>query len=184
MEINAKLIDGVRKRDQKTVLALYQETFSVLMSVAVRYKNNEEDQMTIVNNSFMKIVNKMDSYKVGTSYFSWAKRIAQNEVIDQFRKEKRYKELFNFDSEHEGVQHASVDNAIDQQVEAEELERILHQLPPATKMVFNMYAIDGYTTKEIEDELNIKYETVKWHIREARRKLKEILAPKTMQVNP
>ena len=57
------------------------------------------------------------------------------------------------------------------------MERILHQLPPATKLVFNMYAIDGYSSKEIEKELNIKYETVKWHIKEARKKLRVLMAP-------
>ncbi len=183
MDINKPLIEKILENDRKTILELYHETFSVLMSVAVRYKNNEEDQMTIVNNSFMKIVTKIETYKVGSSYFSWAKRIAQNEVIDEFRREKRYKELFNFESEEEQGTEAIIENEIDKQVETEELERILHQLPPATKVVFNMYAIDGYSSKEIQEELNIKYETVKWHIKEARKKLRLILAPKAMQEN-
>lgn len=183
MEIDVSRIKRIQDQDRKTILELYHETFSVLMSVAVRYKNNEEDQMTIVNNSFMKIVTKINTFKVGSSYFSWAKRIAQNEVIDDFRREKKYKELFNFESEQEPSTEAKVDNEIDKQVEAEELERMLHQLPPATKLVFNMYAIDGYSTKEIQEELNITYETVKWHIKEARKKLRLILAPQAMQEN-
>ncbi len=177
MDINEPLIEQIRKNDRKTILALYNVTFSVLMSVAVRYNNNEEDQMTIVNNSFMKIITKIDQYKVGSSFFSWAKRIGQNEVIDQFRKEKNYKELFQFDAENELKQESTVENSIDEKIEAEELERILHQLPHATKVVFNMHAIDGYSTKEIQKELNIKYETVKWHIKEARKKLRVLMAP-------
>lgn len=153
------------------------------MSVAVRYKKNEEDQMTLVNNAFMKIVTKIETFKMGSSYFSWAKRIVQNEVIDDFRREKKYKELFNFDSEKENQTPEWVDNEIDAKVEAEEIERLLHQLPPATKLVFNLYAIDGYSMKEIEEELNVKYETVKWHIKEARKKLRAILAPQIMQEN-
>lgn len=183
MEIDESLIASIVKNDRKVVLALYHETFSVLMSVAVRYKNNEEDQMTIVNNSFMKIITKIETYKVGSSFFSWAKRIAQNEVIDDFRKEKRYKELFNFESEEEQVGQETIDNEIDAKIEAEELERMLHHLPPATKLVFNMYAIDGYSTKEIQQELEIKYETVKWHIKEARKKLRAILQPEVMPEN-
>lgn len=183
MEINKSLIKRIQDNHRKTIMELYHETFSVLMSVAVRYKNNEEDQMTIVNNSFMKIVSKIDSYKIGTSFFSWAKRIVQNEAIDQFRSEKKYKELFNFESEHEEAIEASIESEIDKEDEAAELEKILHHLPPATKVVFNMYAIDGYSTKEIQEELEIKYETVKWHIKEARKKLRVVLAPQQMQEN-
>jgi RNA polymerase sigma-70 factor (ECF subfamily) len=183
LEINEHLIGHVVQNDRKIILELYHETFSVLMSVAVRYKTNEEDQMTIVNNSFMKIITKIESFKVGSSYFSWAKRIAQNEVIDEYRREKKYKELFNFESEQEETVHETIENEIDAKIEAEELERILHQLPPATKLVFNMYAIDGYSTKEIEEELNIKYETVKWHIKEARKRLRMLLTPQVIQEN-
>lgn len=183
LEIDESLIASIVKNDRKVILALYHETFSVLMSVAVRYKNNEEDQMTIVNNSFMKIITKIKTFKVGSSFFSWAKRIAQNEVIDDFRKGKRYKELFNFESEKEQVVQETIDNEIDAKIEAEELERILNHLPPATKLVFNMYAIDGYSTKEIQQELEIKYETVKWHIKEARKKLRAILQPEVMPEN-
>ncbi len=183
MEIDELFVKRIVENDRKTVLNLYHETFSVLMSVAVRYKKNEEEQMTIVNNAFMKIITKIETYKVGTSFFSWAKRIVQNEVIDDFRREKKYKELFNFESEKEEQTVTTIENEIDAKMEAEEMEVLLHQLPPATKLVFNMYAIDGYTTKEIEEELNVKYETVKWHIKEARKKLRAILAQNVMTEN-
>ncbi|MNY63341.1 RNA polymerase sigma factor [compost metagenome] len=52
------------------------------------------------------------------------------------------------------------------------LQQLLDTLPPATKMVFNLYAIDGYSSKEIMEEFQISYETVKWHIKEARKRLK------------
>ena len=53
--------------------------------------------------------------------------------------------------------------------------KCLNVLPPATKLVFNLYAIEGYKAKEIVEELNISYETVKWHIKQARKKLKSLI---------
>jgi RNA polymerase sigma-70 factor (ECF subfamily) len=144
------------------------------MGAAVRYKNNEEDRMSIVNNSFLKVVQNIEKYKVGTAYFSWVKRIVQNEIIDEFRKNKKYQELFDFEKE-ETESKEEIFAEVDYETEEESLQHMLECLPPATKLVFNLYAIDGYTNKEICEKLNISYETVKWHIKEARKKLRKLL---------
>lgn len=175
MEITKEIIESVQQGDRKMILALYQHSFQVLMGNAVRYKKNSEDQMQIVNNAFMKIISNIHHFQPGTAYFSWIKQIVKREIIDDFRKNKRYKELFEMDV----ISSTPVENEtmpeIDQQVEAEYLNQILDTLPPATKLVFNLYAIDGFTSKEIAADLSISYETVKWHIKEARRKLRFVL---------
>lgn len=175
MKIDAGVIKKIKKNDRKVILELYHHSFNVLMSAAVRYKNNEEDQKTIVNNAFLKVINNIDKYKPGTAYFSWVKRIVQNEIIDEFRRNKKYNELFTYDEtdyQYEDDVHAEVDY----EIEAEALQNMLDQLPPATKLVFNLYAIEGFKNKEICDKLDLKYETVKWHIKEARKKLREMLS--------
>lgn len=144
------------------------------MGAAVRYKNNDEDRMVIVNNSFLKVIQNIEKYKVGTAYFSWVKRIVHNEIIDEFRRNKKYKELFDFENEESGSEE-EVYAEVDYKVEEESLQNMMEQLPPATKLVFNLYAIDGYTNKEICGQLDISYETVKWHIKEARKRLKKQL---------
>jgi len=85
LEITEGIIKEVESGNRKIVLDLYHHSFNVLMSSAVRYKNNKEDQMEIVNNAFMKIVTNIDKYKPGTAYFSWIKTIVQREIIDDFR---------------------------------------------------------------------------------------------------
>lgn len=123
----------------------------------------------------MKIVSSIDQYKPDTAYYSWAKRIVQNVVIDDFRKNKRYKDLFAMDTDEteDNIQPEYEEDYSD--TETEQVEWILNQLPPATKLTFNLFAIDGYSYKEIAEELNIGYETVKWHVKEARKKLKSLL---------
>lgn len=141
------------------------------MGNAVRYTNDQENQMQIVNNAFMKIISAIDQFQIGTAYFSWAKQIVKREIIDDFRKNKRYKELFQYDDDYKQDTLTS-DPEIDLKFEAEGLQKMLDTLPPATKMVFNLYAIDGCSSKEIMEELRISYETVKWHLKEARKRLR------------
>jgi RNA polymerase sigma factor (sigma-70 family) len=174
MELTQEKVNLIMEQDRRTILELYRATFNVLMSAAVRYKNNQEDQMTMVNNAFLKIVTNIQHYKLGTAYFSWAKRIIHNEIIDDFRKNKKYKELFNFESD-ETASNEIIHAEMDMQMEAEQLQMLLNKLPPATRLVFNLYAIDGYETKEICEQLELSYETVKWHIKEARKKLRNLL---------
>lgn len=123
----------------------------------------------------MKIVVNIDQFQLGTAYFSWAKQIVKREIIDDFRKNKRYKELFSYNDDPKNDSLFS-EPEIDTTFQAEELQLLLDHLPPATKLVFNLYAIDGYTSKEIMDELQISYETVKWHVKEARKRLRNALS--------
>lgn len=170
-ELNADIISSIKKGDRKVILDLYHHTFQVLMGNAVRYTNDQENQMQIVNNAFMKIISAIDQFQIGTAYFSWAKQIVKREIIDDFRKNKRYKELFQYDDDYKQDTLTS-DPEIDLKFEAEGLQKMLDTLPPATKMVFNLYAIDGCSSKEIMEELRISYETVKWHLKEARKRLR------------
>lgn len=170
-ELNRDSVTAIKKGDRKIILDLYQNTFQVLMGNAVRYSNDQEKQMEIVNNAFMKIIANIDQFQLGTAYFSWAKQIVKREIIDDFRKNKKYKELFQYPDNYQN-DSLSVNPEIDEAFDSEELQQMLNILPPATKMVFNLYAIDSYSSKEIMEELQISYETVKWHLKEARKKLK------------
>lgn len=163
-------IKTIQDGNRKAVLELYRNSFQLLMGNAVRYTNDEEKQMQIVNNTFLKIIANLDKFKAGTAYFSWAKQIVHREIIDDFRKSKRYNELFllveGYNDEH------FTEEEIQNDYLEEELQSMLDKLPPATKMVFNLYAIDDYTYQDIMEELDISYETVKWHLKEARKKLR------------
>lgn len=173
---------AIQDGNRKAILELYRNTFQLLMGNAVRYTNDQEKQMQIVNNTFLKIITNIAKFEIGTAYFSWAKQIVHRVIIDDFRSSKRYNELFLLVDEYND--NHFVDNN-EQDVdcfEEGELQHILDKLPPATKMVFNLYAIDEYSYNDIMEELNITYETVKWHLKEARKKLRvEIKENKIIQ---
>jgi len=173
LEITQEVIREIAEGDRKVILKLYHYSFNVLMGTAVRYKDHKEDQMEIVNNAFMKIVTKIESYTPGTAYFSWVKTIVQREIIDDFRKNKRYKALFKL--QEDTSFEMPVEPEVYDHIDNDALMKILDMLPPATKLVFNLYGIEGYSSKEIMKELDISYETVKWHIKEARKRLKKMI---------
>ncbi len=144
------------------------------MRVAVRYKTNRSDQMTLVNNAFMKIISKIDSFKIGTNYEAWTRKIIQNEIIDDFRKSHRNNHIVYTNSFiNEGESHDDFD--LDEKYEEQKILNLLQRLPPATRMVFSLFALEDMKSKEISTQLNISSETVKWHLSEARKKLKSEL---------
>lgn len=172
IKLDDKKVKAIQEGDRKTVLELYRNTFQLLMGNAVRYTNDQEKQMQIVNNAFLKIISNIEKFKIGTAYFSWAKQIVHREIIDDFRKSKRYNELFLFVDGYNDNHFVNNETQEENQFEEGDLQLMLDKLPPATKMVFNLYAIDEYSYKDIMQELDISYETVKWHLKEARKKLK------------
>lgn len=182
MEVNEQIIKGIEKNDRKVILQLYDATFNLLMSVAVRYHNQREEQMEIVNSTFMKVIDKISQYEVGTNFYAWTKRIAHHTVIDHFRSNKPYKEMFShqIDDDDSYIEPSANDeHTFSQQ---EQIELVLSHLPPATRISFNLFAIDGYSYKEIAKELDVGYETVKWHVKEARKRLKKLLKEDTLEI--
>ena len=123
------------------------------MSVAFRYKKNEEDAAALANEAFLKILTNIAKYNSISPFEACIRRIAINTAIDDYRKNKKREEMF----------------------EAEELNNMLLELPKATRIVFNLFALDGYSHKEISEELGIRLETTKWHMKEARKRLKALL---------
>jgi len=178
MKIDKKLIKAIKKNDRRKTLQLYNFTFNKLMSVAVRYFVNEEDRVTVVNNSFMKIIDNIDKFTIGTYYFSWVNRIVYNEIINFHRAEKKYKSIFNFE-----IYDVVIDNFSENEDDysgsysESELLAQIQKLPKSTRIVFDMYAIEGgYKYKDIADCLDVSVETVKWHLKQARKTLKELLS--------
>lgn len=174
MTLDKALKESVISRDRRAQLELYTMCFDQLMGVARRYKNNDEDRQTLVNNAFIKIIVNLHKYE-DNNFGGWVKRIIMNEVIDDYRKQKKYNEFINMDQPIDNLNIIEAGAA--EHVHSEEaLLAMVETLPNATKHVFNLFAIDGFSHKEICDQLNISLETSKWHMKEARKRLKMLLS--------
>ena len=169
---SSDLLEKAFNFDRKAQLELYKICFPILISVARRYRTNQEDHLTMVNNAFIKIIQHLDRYKEDR-FYSWIKRIITNEIIDDYRRNKNYLFLFNQDKTLEINDYVIPE--VEYEINAAHLQSMLMELPEGTRTVFNLFALDGFSHKEIGEMLGISEQTSKWHTKIARKKLKEQL---------
>jgi len=151
---------------------LYEDFYSPMMSVCLRYANDEHDALDILHEGFIKVFRHIAKYQPGTSLNSWIKRIMINTAIDHYRKMSR-RRTEDIDKAYSAQ---SKDPDVISQMSAMEIMEALQLLTPAYRSVFNLYVIEGYAHKEVAEILNITESTSRSNLVKARSKLKKILA--------
>ncbi|KAA3647468.1 MAG: RNA polymerase sigma factor [Bacteroidetes bacterium] len=175
MKIEKSLLEACLKQERVAQNQLYKELFSYLMNICMRYKNDYDTAGASLNAIYLKILNNLDRFEHQDSFIAWIKRIAVNHLIDEYRKEKRERSKLSFsDKEQWGVKQATY-HTREAEMESEYLLQMIKKLPEASAQVFNLYAIDGYKHREIAEMLDMNENTSKWHLREARIKLRAML---------
>ena len=172
LEPDKQLLVVAQAGERRAQLGLYQLCYPVLISAARRYYHNTDEQMTVVNNAYIKVVLHLETYQTGR-FLSWVKRIISNEIIDEYRRNKRYNELYKFDAPVE--ERGGSDFQTDAIFTHEQLQQMLLCLSEPARLVFNLFAIEGYSHKEIANLLGVTEETSKWHTKMARKKLRELI---------
>jgi RNA polymerase sigma-70 factor (ECF subfamily) len=121
----------------------------------------------ILNNGFLKVFQKIDSYKFQGSFEGWVRRVIYHSIFDYIRQNMKYTEKVVFVEKDE-----TVNTDLAAGMHYDELMKLVQELTETTRTVFNLYVIDGYSHKEIGENLSISEGTSKWHLFEARRVLK------------
>jgi RNA polymerase sigma-70 factor (ECF subfamily) len=145
-----------------------------MSSVALRYTQNEDEALQRLNGGFYNVLKNLKKYDNQFALATWIRNILVNHMIDEFRKEKKYiahMHLTDFDGGPVAVDF----NTAESNLREEDLRKMLRRLPSVTQQVFNLFAIDGYKHREIADYLDISEGTSKWHVSDARKKLKIML---------
>lgn len=166
-----ELVNGCVANDRFFQEKLYRKYFASMMSMCMRYTRDKEVAMIIINNGFLRVYKKIELYSYKGSLEGWIRRLVFHSLSDYFKKESRqirFLELENRDApiNGEGLQNMYL----------EDLMKMVDLLPPATKNVFTLYAIEGYTHVEISKNIGISEGTSKWHLATARKKLKQLIA--------
>lgn len=158
---------------------LYENCFPWLMQVCVRYMPDETEARAILNSGFLKILMNLNRYNPDVPFEAWGKRIMINTIIDEFRKTQSLRRKVEIVELDHTAENCHVDyNQAELLLEAEQYQRMIHQLPEIPRKVFNLYAIDGYSHAEIGELLSISPGTSKWYLNAARQNLKEMIASK------
>jgi RNA polymerase sigma factor (sigma-70 family) len=170
-EKEALLIGACLREERWAQKQLYETYYGRLLSICLRYSNNSEDARDILNEGFVKVFRFLDRYKIGTSLDGWMRRIMINTSIDFYRKEMRHRS----DDIEAAEYKIAEDTDIASNYAAQEILKAIQLLPPAYRAVFNLYAIEGYSHKEVADALGITESTSRSNLVKARVKLKEML---------
>jgi RNA polymerase sigma-70 factor (ECF subfamily) len=173
LENNEKgFIQACVRRERWAQKVLYEEYYSRMLGVCLRYATDEEEALDILHEGFIKVFRHIGKYQPGTSLPAWIRRIMVNTSIDYFRKNSR-RRTEDIDEAY-GISTNDPD-AISQCTEQEILEAI-QGLTPSYRAVFNLYVIEGYPHKEIAELLDITESTSRSNLVKARLKLKAILS--------
>ena len=148
---------------------MYRQLYGFAMAIAMRYAVDEHEAADILGQAFVKMFRSINSFDATKGNFhGWLKKIVINESLDQIKQRSRPISL-----ELDTVEEPSINNSTIEAMDAAAILELVRQLPRATHAVFVMYAIDGYTHKEIAAQLNISEGTSKWHLSEATKILQQ-----------
>lgn len=167
-----QLIDGVKNRDRSSQRILYERFAPSMLSVCFRYLNDYEAAKDVLQEGFIKIFNSLDSYQNKGSFEGWIRRIFINVCLEQLRKNDVLKNAALVD---DPCLVLEPDYSALEQISADELMEIIAELPPGFRTVFNMYAIEGYSHKEIGDILGITESTSRSQFTRAKQQLQKKL---------
>lgn len=141
------------------------------MGICLRYAKDQLEAEDILQDGFVKIYTNIHRYKPFGSFEGWMKRIFINTAIEYYRQRKKF--LIS-EIEIENEEFEIKEDVVDKMA-AEEILELMKELPDGYRMVFNMYAIEGYSHKEIAEELNISVGTSKSQYSRARNYFQQLL---------
>jgi RNA polymerase sigma factor (sigma-70 family) len=158
------LINGCKEGDRRMQEELYRRFSPRMYAVCLRYAGNAEEAEDILQEGFIKIFKKLDSFRGEGSFEGWVRRIFVNTAIEHFRR-KRYLQPVTEKEENtiEGKSLSALDGLAEKDILA-----LVQQLSPGYRTVFNMYVVEGYTHKEIGDILGISEGTSKSQLSRAK----------------
>jgi RNA polymerase sigma-70 factor (ECF subfamily) len=142
------------------------------MGVCMRYSRTRDEAIEILNDGFLKIFTKLDKYSQGLSFRGWLRKVMINSAIDYFRRNEKHYNALDISHAH----YESANETILDQLSEEEIIAAIQRLPPSYRMVFNLFAIEGYKHEEIANMLNISVGTSKSNLAVSRNKLQKMLS--------
>ncbi len=168
---DALLVEGCRQQHRMAQQCLYQRYYGRLLGTCMRYTGSRPEAEDVLNRAFLKIFQRIGEYSEQGSLFGWMATITLRTAIDFVRSQVKMRSVSLFGEPPE-TPH---DDGILEQLQAEDIYRLIQQLPADQRAVFSMNVVEGYTHREIAELLGINENTSKWRLAEAKKGLRERL---------
>ena len=167
-----ELIEGCLRGDRSAQQRLYDLHSPKMYALCCRYLRDPMQAEDALVTAFTRVLKKMDQYKGVGSLEGWIETIVIRESLAIIRKNQQ----FRMETDLENLDQLSVSQKQGDRLEQEDLLRMISELPTGYRTVFNLYAIDGYSHKEIAEQLHISESTSKSQLSRARIYLQEVLS--------
>ncbi len=163
-----KVVRGCQENDPLAQRELYDMFKAKMYGICLRYAGNRDDAQDILQDGFIKVFEKIQQFGFKGAFEGWIRKVMVNTALERFRlhyKQVGMDEMKETGSQDEGQIMANIDAA--------ELVRMIQELSPKYRVVFNLYALEGYSHKEIGEMLQISEGTSKSNLSRARAILQE-----------
>lgn len=168
-----QLINRCRAGERKAQELLYKQFAGKMLGVCMRYATDRMEAEDMLQNGFIRVFQKMQDYRGEGSFEGWVRRIMIHSSIEYYRKHHKMMQVVDID---EAGHEPSVNPIASANLDAKVLMGMIQQLAPGYRMVFNLYALEGYSHKEIAEIVGITEGASKSQLSRARTILKEQIA--------
>ena len=163
------LVNKCKAGERKAQELLYKQFAAKMLGVCMRYATDRMEAEDMLQNGFIRVFQKMQDYRGEGSFEGWVRRIMVHSSIEYYRKHHKMMQAVDMDE----VDEPSVDPVAMANLDAKDLIALIQQLAPGYRMVFNLYAIEGFSHKEIGEIMSISEGASKSQLSRARAILKE-----------
>ncbi|MBL7727628.1 MAG: sigma-70 family RNA polymerase sigma factor [Dinghuibacter sp.] len=168
-----QMLEGCRLGQRSAQEQFYRHFQGKMLALCLRYTRDRETALDIMNRGFLRVFSKINSFQQTGSLEGWVRKIMVHAVADYFRAQNKTRiTITGTISEKDESVVMPADRFA-----RETLLQALEQLSDVQKLVFNLYAIEGYSHKEIGELAGMNDNTVRWVYAEAKKKLQQYLTP-------
>ncbi|MFT3682776.1 MAG: sigma-70 family RNA polymerase sigma factor [Ferruginibacter sp.] len=169
-----EIIHGCINKKENCQRQLFTLYAGKMMSVCLRYANDEQQAQDILQEGFIKVFKNMHQYRFEGSFEGWLRRVFVTTALREISRQKFYV------SEMAVVDNAvySIDPDVVSKISADEIHSMIRQMPDGYRTIFNLNVIEGYSHEEIAGMLGIQATTSRGQLLKARRHLQEMIEKK------
>ena len=159
-----EIIEGCLRGKREAQHALYDKFSAKMLGVCTRYLKDRDEAEDVMIASIMKVFEKLDQFKREGSFEGWIRRLVINECLTYLRRNKSI--FMAVDVDKAGLEPDY--QSLSDRLEEDDLLTLVNSLPTGYRTVFNLYAVEGYSHKEIAESLEISVNTSKSQLSRAR----------------
>jgi RNA polymerase sigma factor (sigma-70 family) len=159
------VLKGCCSGDLKAREDLFKQYYGYVMSIALRFSSCYDNASEIANDSFLKIFLKIDSHCGDKEFKAWIRKIVVNTAMDHYRKNKKNNNEISI----EVAYNEPADESVIDNLNAEEIIKLINSLPMKYRYTFSLYEIEGFSHDEIAIQLGITASTSRSNLTRAKK---------------